>query len=94
MARNYSDEEVCETPDPSKSVFEEASARVNEMRSDARDRYEGHLREAKRLEVLATEHRQAAQAWQTVFEPGPVDPISPMRDDDAQAEGPNLKRSW
>lgn len=88
-------EEVCESEEPSKSVLDEAAAQVDKVRQDARNRYEHHLDDAKRFEVLATEHRQAAQAWQSVFQAGPVDPISPMRDE-PESDQPNLKSagSW
>jgi hypothetical protein len=61
----------------SKSVLDDATAHVDKVRQDARNRYERHLTEAKSLETQASEHRQAAQAWQSVFEPGSVDPIDP-----------------
>jgi hypothetical protein len=71
---NYGEDEPAEV---SKSVLDDAAAHVDKVRQDARNRYERHLTEAKSLEAQASEHRQAAQAWQSVFEPGSVDPMDP-----------------
>lgn len=85
------DEVLEEGEELSKSVLDDARAHVDKVCQDARNRYERHLTEAKSLEAQASEHRQAAQAWQSVFEAGPIDPIDPGR---AESTVQRKREAW